>query len=450
MSRTALIGENSVEYVNALIDIWNNSDCAVLLDWRIPFPTIIKMMKEANVNKCYIERDKYEKKTCIFPFEMEVVIYDRKLKSPQILPQYIYGKYTDNYSRNEALIIYSSGTTGTSKGIILSHYAIQTNADAIIDYIKPTKSDCFYITKTMSHSSTIIGELLVILKSKIPVLIAPVIVPPRFILNNIEKYKITILFLNPTLLSLISREFQKKEYGIASLRTIYVSGSVLDDRLYSEAHSIFYNIPIYNVYGLSEAGPRVTAQRVGCCQNNSVGRPIKNVNVMIVDESGNLVSEGNRGVIHVNSPSLFSGYVSGKLKHKPLYKNWLNTGDIGFWDKNKELHIIDRIDNLFIIDSHKIYPSEVERQILFIPGIWECAVIEIYYKDKILAACAYAGEYCSVFEFKRRLSCSLMPYEIPSIFMNLKELPKTITGKLDRENIRKIVTEYIEEAGTNG
>jgi len=58
MSRVALIGENSVEYVNALLDIWNNGDCAVLLDWRIPFKTAVKMMVEAGVTRCCIESGK--------------------------------------------------------------------------------------------------------------------------------------------------------------------------------------------------------------------------------------------------------------------------------------------------------------------------------------------------------------------------------------------------------
>ena len=56
MSRVALIGENSVVYVSILLDIWNNGDCAVLLDWRIPFATLYRLMLEANVTKCYIER----------------------------------------------------------------------------------------------------------------------------------------------------------------------------------------------------------------------------------------------------------------------------------------------------------------------------------------------------------------------------------------------------------
>lgn len=71
--------------------------------------------------------------------------YERKNVSAEYLPESIYNKYNPNYSKNESVIIYSSGTTGKSKGIILSHFAINTNADAIIDYMNSTESDCIYI-----------------------------------------------------------------------------------------------------------------------------------------------------------------------------------------------------------------------------------------------------------------------------------------------------------------
>lgn len=88
-------------------------------------------------------------------------------------------------------------------------------------------------------------------------------------------------------------------------------------------------ISVFNVYGLSEASPRVTAQTPECCKSNSVGKPIGGIEVAIVDDNGTLVPNGKRGIIHVSTPSLFSGYVIGERKHPSLYRGWLNTGDIG-------------------------------------------------------------------------------------------------------------------------
>ena len=220
MSRVALIGENSVGYINTLIDIWNNGDCAVLLDWRIPFPTAIEMMIEADVHTCFIEKSLFTKVKNEIPNYIDFITYEKQNKSAELLPNCIYEKFQENYSRNEAVVIYSSGTTGKSKGIILSHFAINTNADAIIDYMKLETDDCIYIAKTLSHSSTLTGELLVGLKANICLIIAPTIVPPRYILNNINKYGATLICLNPTLLSMFAAEYKQSKYDLSSLKTI--------------------------------------------------------------------------------------------------------------------------------------------------------------------------------------------------------------------------------------
>ncbi len=434
MRRVALIGENSIEYISTLLDIWNSGDCAVLIDWRIPFRTAIEMMKEANVSACYLEDNKYDIKESYAGIEF--IIYERKSNSAELLPSEIYDKFKKNYSRNEAIVLYSSGTTGKAKGIILSHYAINTNADAIIEYMKPTKNDCIYIAKVLSHSSTLTGELLVALKTPMKLVIAPTIVPPRFVFNNIEKFGASVICLNPTLLQKYAYEYGSGKYSLPTLKTIYVSGSILNDKTYAKAHAAFNNIAIYNVYGLSEAGPRVTAQRADCCMGNSAGKPIKGVEIQIIDEAGNSLKQGERGIVHVNTPSRFDGYITGNKKNKSLYNEWLNTGDIGFVDENGELHIIDRIDDVIIIDSHKIYPKEIESKLSFLCRISECVVIGVEDLSRMIMVCFYCGKEINEKNIKRELEKSLALYEIPKTFIKMDRIAKTINGKIDKRTMK--------------
>lgn len=438
MSRVGLIGENSIEYINKLLDIWNAGDCAVLIDWRIPFKTAVNMLKEASVNKCYIDKkiiDKYSNK---YLDNISFDYFQQKNNAVELLSSDIYDKFRENYSKNEAIVLYSSGTTGKSKGIILSHFAINTNADAIIDYMKPNVDDCIYITKTLSHSSTLTGELLVALKTCTKLLVAPTIVPPRYILNQINKYSVSIICLNPTLLSLLSDEVQLRSFDISSLRTIYVSGSVLSDEIYEKAHRAFIKIPIYNVYGLTETGPRVTAQRIDCCKSNSVGKPIKGVDVVIVDESGKQVEQGEKGIVHVLTPSRFDGYIVGTDKNRSLYEKWLNTGDVGFIDKFCELHITDRVDDVLNVNSHKIYPSEIESAILENSNIKECVVIKVELSNREYMCCVYSGEKENLILLKQKLSRFLMLYEIPRYWVRYDVIPSNLNGKYQKYELKKI------------
>lgn len=440
MSRVALIGENSIGYVDTLIKIWNNMDCAVLLDWRIPFSTAIEMMIEADVHTCFIEKGIFNKLENEIPDSINFVTYEKQNSSAVLLPSYIYEKFHENYSRSEAAVIYSSGTTGKSKGIILSHFAINTNADAIIDYMKPTSEDCIYIAKTLSHSSTLTGELLVALKTKMKLVIAPIIVPPRYILNNIKKFSVTMICINPTLQNLLMTELnQNNKYDISSLHNIYVHGAKAARNNCELAKKIFSTSSVHYEYGLSEAGPRVATQKLGAKQIDSVGKPILGVEVAVINEHEKVVDKERRGIIHVKTPSIYKGYIKGSYKFKSLYKGWLNTGDIGYWDEYGELHIDGRIDDMINIDAHKIHPNDIEQHIINIMKVKECVVMKVQIDGKDTIGCLYVSNELITGASKKVLSSILMVYETPKIYIKVDKLPRTMNGKISRVEAEKIM-----------
>ena len=445
MARVALIGENSIGYVNTLLDIWNNGDCAVLLDWRIPAQRAFEMMSEAGVKKCYIEESLFSKIQKNIPSLIQFVIYEKINKSADYLPDQIYVKFAENYSKKEAVIIYSSGTTGKSKGVILTHYAINTNADAIIDYIKPDNTDCFYMVKTISHASSLVGELLVALKTKTPIVIAPIIVPPRYTLANIFKFKITIMCINPTLLRMYMKEYtrQKEKYDLSSLKEIYIHGAKTSLKTCEAAAIVFGNCKLFYEYGLTEAGPRVSTQKNSSKCIDSVGKPIKGVSVKILDSDGNELPQNERGAIHVKTPSQYLGYVIGKNKFDSYCTGWMNTGDVGYFDDYGELHIVGRADDVIIINAHKIYPSEVEKQIIACSDIDECAVTMVEYNDNKVIGCLYAGGTEIDLNTKEKLNTVLMSHEIPRVFLKCESLPRTLTGKVLSDQVRAHIKNFL-------
>ena len=445
MSRIALIGENSPEYISNLLDIWNSGNCVVLIDWRVPLVSAAQMMIEARVVECRIENKLFNSTYATYFSDIRVATYSKKAISAEYLSDCIFDEFKENYSQEEAVILYSSGTTGNAKGIILTHFAINTNADAIIDYMHPLSTDCIYLAKTLSHSSTLIGELLVALKSRMKLVIANTIVPPRFILGKIAEFNVSIICLNPTLASMLADEYIKDRYDLTSLNTIYISGAVLTDQLYKKLHTVFKDIDIFNVYGLSEAGPRVAAQRADCCASNSVGTEIQGVELRIINDDGTPVLQGEKGVLHIQSQSIFKGYVKGDRRQLvSRYNGWLNTGDIAFWDEHNELHIVGRADDIIILESHKIYPSDVEQVILSNSSIDECIVSKVEYDDKEILCCLYSGECIAPKEIRSRLRSYLTSYEIPRRFIRTERLPKTVNGKVSKIEAYKEIQEFME------
>lgn len=449
MSRIALIGKNSLGYVDKLISIWNSQNCAVLIDWRIPIETAVQLMREASVSKCLLCNSQYELICKNLPNDIIFVPFDDECQNEAFLPKEIIDQFIPNYSKEEAVIIYSSGTTGKSKGIILSHYAINTNADAIIDYLKPNATDCMYMIKTISHSSSLVGELLVALKTKTKLLIAPTIIPPRYTLKNIEKYGVTKICINPTLLKMYIDEIHRKSYDIHALGEIYVHGAKASKELCIQAKSCFKNANVYFEYGLSEAGPRVSSQKISNSSIDSVGKPIKGVLITIVNEEGEVVSTNQVGIIHIKTPSQYSEYIAGETKFKSLFNNWLNTGDTGFFDECGELHIVNRIDDVINIDAHKIYPNEIEETILSLYGINECAVVELENSRNKFLACLYTGDFIAEKDIRAYLMEILPNYEIPQRFVRCHQMPRTMNGKRSKLLVRNELIKRIGMEKTN-
>ena len=161
MGRVALIGDNSPDYVSLILDIWNSGNSVVLLDKNIPYQRALAMMKEAEVAECMIEEKIYGAWGYTQDDHIKYNVYSSTCGKYSIVPEDVSSNFQSNYLNDEAIVIYSSGTTGQSRGVILSHFAINTNADAILEYMHLKKQDCLYIIKPLVHSSTLVGELLI-------------------------------------------------------------------------------------------------------------------------------------------------------------------------------------------------------------------------------------------------------------------------------------------------
>ena len=414
--RIGLMGHNSVEFIEQLIGIWNNNDSAVLIDYDMPIDALQRIISNNLIASLRIE-DSLSLKFDNALLNANVTLYSVCTPLPCLLPDRIYDEFTERYDEDEAVVIFSSGTTGLNKGISLSHRALNNNADSIIHYMQPKAADCLYLNKKITHSSSLTGELLVALKERIKIVVAPIIIPPRIAFRIISDFGVSILCCNPALLKMYVDEVERATRFPEAIKTIYTSGDVISVKAIERARSVFTR-PVYNVYGQTECGPRISAQTEDCCRGNSVGKPIKNVEIKI-DTSGEVLVKTN---------ALFSGYTASAAEAPG---EWHGTGDLGFIDENGELYITGRTNSLIVIGAHNIYPEAVEQTIIENTVISDCLV----YKDAEKLACDYVSA-CEInkTEIIRSIQPLLLPYEIPKTYRRVKIIPQNANGKKVREN----------------
>lgn len=435
MKRIGLIGENSVEYIAHLLEIWNQGATAVLVDWRIPFASRCALLRLAGVERCYLERAFFPSDADQCPSDITFLHYDAS-RTAQKLPPELLAQYQPNQSEEDAVVLFSSGTTGKAKGIRLSHRAITNNANAIQGYADLHREDVVYVVRPLSHASALVGELLLGLICGCSVVAAPTILPARKALDICGEFGVTFLTLNPTLLRLWVEELRYSGRQLPQVRLIYCSGSVAPIELLDAARQAFgKQTDIFNSYGLSEAGPRVTAQTAQAHAPGSLGTAIPGVEIVIVNADGSLQPPNQPGEIHVKTPSCFSGYINGKIRLPSRYQGWLNTGDIGKINETGELFFLGRSDDMIVRGAHNLYPAEIEKVIYHVDGISECVVVGFSEVDgdEETVFCAYSGEK-PLSERWLRKCCgkSLAGYEIPDHFLFMPELPKTANGKISR------------------
>lgn len=341
-----------------------------------------------------------------------------------------------------AEILFSSGTTGHPKGIILSNENISANVKDIIEYMGINSNDHSLIIKPLNHSSTLNGEIMVSLFAGATIVTSKLLVTPRLIVNYVIKYYISILFLVPILLIKII-DFMDKEYEFDSLKVINFYGSTIPNDVVKQCLEIFKDVELIYSYGLSEASPRVTyikskdlVQRLG-----SSGKCLKHVSVAIRDKNFQLIeSPGEVGEIFVNGPNVMQGYYNNPdLTNKVITPYGLKTGDLGYLDEEGFLYVKGRADDMIIKAAINIYPAEIENVIsqcdlvkqVLVEGVSDPH--SLGQKILVYVVCNNTEDEATNIKYLYDFcKANLEPIKIPDSIKIVEELKTTNTGKVLR------------------
>lgn len=336
------------------------------------------------------------------------------------------------------LIMYTSGTSGTPKGAMLKDSGVLTNVCDIAKYYCLSPQDTILISRPLYHGAVLTGEFLLSLIQGARIVFSSDPFNPINIIKLMQKEAVTAFGATPTLLRLLAR-FMPKSNPIP-LRHLVVSGECMSAFVGEELRTAFPNTNIYHVYGLTEAGPRVSylppkhfADAPDC-----VGIPLSNVQIKILNPKGKhkQVANGKEGILWIRGENIMSGYYKNpKLTKQVLRRGWLNTGDIALIEEHGWLKIKGRADDLIIRAGMNIYPKEIEDELKKDPRTQDALVYKMEdLSGGIQIALDISGNYSNENEV-RALCLSILPsFQIPSLINLVKEIPHNGSGKVVRHH----------------
>jgi len=290
-----------------------------------------------------------------------------------------------------AFILYTSGTTGKPKGAMLTHRNICTNARAIADVLELTPKDNTLIPVPFSHCfGCVIG---LTTASAAGCSITPMFAfDPTRELELIEKERVTNVLGVPTMFIRMLSALEKKDFDTSSLRTGVVAGAPCpEDAMEEVMHRMGCNITI--AYGLTEASPVITMTRMDDPVEKrvkTVGRPIPEVEVQIVDDYNTPLSPGEVGELCCRGPNVMKGYYHDPVKTAEAIdgKGWLHSGDLAVQDEDGYYAIVGRKKDMVIVGGFNVYPAEIEDYLISFPDIVNVAVIGVPDHDLGDVVCA--------------------------------------------------------------
>ena len=347
-----------------------------------------------------------------------------------------------------AVIQYTGGTTGISKGAILTHRNLVSNAYALIEFAKDQdrKDLSFLSAIPFFHIYGLTTAMITPIYWKKRIVILPDPRDTDRVLKTIANEKSLIYPGIPTMYHSILMHKNVSKVNISGLGILLSGGAPLPNEIEKEFSNKTGGV-IIEGYGLTEASPIVcaTPPNKKYKKANSVGIPFPGTMIKIVDREDGIkeMPLNESGELIVKGHQVMLGYLNNKKETDETIRNgWLYTGDIGLVDTEGYIHIIDRKKDLIIAGGYNVYPREVEEILLMNEKIEDAAVIGVpdIHRGENVKAFIVLKKHQTMTEDEIKKFCLkyLAVYKIPRIIQFTDTIPKTIVGKVLRRELRKM------------
>ncbi|MDD2980799.1 MAG: class I adenylate-forming enzyme family protein [Hespellia sp.] len=344
-----------------------------------------------------------------------------------------------------AILMFTSGTTSRSKGVLLKNYNIMHSVEAYIRTLALTEDDISLVATPMYHITGMVcilavfitlGGTLHILKK----------VDPDLILQSFIKNQITFYHASPTVFAiLLSKRDDYPE--VPAIKSFACGSGNMPKENIKKLYQWMPKAKFHTVFGMTETSGAGTIFPEGAAESKYIGAsgvPMPNLEVKIIDGNAEEVDAGAIGEVCLRGSFILEEYYN--IRTDSLSEDgWLKTGDLGYCNEAGYLFIVDRKKDMINRGGEKICTFDIENELYRIPGILEAAVVGIpnekYMEVPGALVKVEKGAALSETQIQEELRQRIARYMIPEYILFVDEVPKTVNGKIDKRMIRKVFTD---------
>ncbi|WP_160397625.1 non-ribosomal peptide synthetase [Paenibacillus sp. MMS18-CY102] len=346
-----------------------------------------------------------------------------------------------------AYVIYTSGSTGKPKGVMIEHRNVINTLNWKQQIWKLNEHHRVVCPLSFAFDAFVPGLFVPLLSGATHIMLLDEETKnPQSVAEAIASYQATHLIIGPSLLSAVLPQLDPE--GAESLRSIVLGGEALTSELAERIYSACRAVEIIHEYGPTESSIVASALKVERGIPITIGRPIDNTRIYIVNTAGQMQPVGVVGELCIAGEGLARGYLNRpELTEEKFVENpfapgekMYRTGDLARWMPDGTIEFIGRMDHQVKIRGYRIELGEIETALLTIPVICEAVVLARvdHTGDKYLCAYVVADCEVSVQDMRAHLSRHLSSYMIPAQFVQLKKMPLSSNGKIDRKALEQI------------
>jgi acyl-CoA synthetase (AMP-forming)/AMP-acid ligase II len=346
---------------------------------------------------------------------------------------------TDAYDPiRPALVMFTSGTSGRPKGVVVSDANLRFSCAAISDYLDYRTHDSAAVVLPLFYSYALISQVLCMLAVGGRLRLFSDLKNPLRVAAAIEQGRLATFCGVPSTFQALHAFRVLRPFSMSSVRVVCSAGAALEGTQLGHIRDIFPNATVFNNYGMTEACPRIAYVRdddprfgEGTC-----GRPLPGIDVRIVDPgSGALMPDGEPGMLVLRGPNVTQGYLNEPDLTREAFTadGYLRSGDLARLDRGY-IFIEGRCDDVFNCGGEKIAPLEIERALLLYPGVEVAAVVGVPHELRGLVPVAFlrCSDAVRRHDLVSHLSQHIAKSKVPARFLRVSVFPTTSNGKVLR------------------